>query len=304
MRSRANFTFRAWSIGALLCLGGIEELRAQTPPQICMDLIHTLPPGFQKQDVFSALAPGQAAYCLAKALYPHSPRKAGTAAFLRSAAKVQNQSNAIQGGAPTSSNGTTSAVSKPFSPLSLATEYGGITSSTNNQTVTLQIPLDGIPRALATSGRAQYCTLPSMKFEGSWCVSPKLLNTLDKFSFGVSVNTATSTNTATATASGAAMSGAQAVTAKNQGTGGPSFSSATAKFTLVPPSIQLPANTPLSGPAAAAEAPIALRLNGDLEGTQYDVWRRCFAEAFFNAHGADRDTKAIDFFNQLEGVLP
>jgi hypothetical protein len=306
MRSRINPTFAVVSIAALVSyLGSFERAQAQTPqtpPQVCMDLLHTLPAGATTNDVFSALAPSEAAACIMKAAFPNDTLKANNSLEVATGAKAQTRSNAIQSGASTGANGTTSAISKPFSPLSLATEYGGITSSTSNQTVTFQIPLDGIPRGLATSGGEQYCAIPSMAF--GYCVKPSLLDTLDRFSFSVSMNTSAATNAVTAAATGASTSSAQQVTAKSQGGGGPSFSGATAKVVLVKPTAQLPTfgNTPLSTNAAQNQSPKVLALNSLLQGTKYDVWRRCFANAAV-VTGADRDAIATRFFNQLGQII-
>src|SRR5271163_2074281 len=65
---------------------------------------------------------------------------------LATAAAAQKSTGTTQLGSSGSSPGTTSAVSKPNTLLSLASEYGGLTSSVNNQTVTLQTTLDGVPR--------------------------------------------------------------------------------------------------------------------------------------------------------------
>ena len=78
-------------------------------------------------------------------------------AALKAQAAVQKNSTTTQMGAPSNSNGSTSAISKPNTVFSLASEYGGITSSTSNQTVTLQATLDGIPQAIAQHGGKPYC---------------------------------------------------------------------------------------------------------------------------------------------------
>jgi hypothetical protein len=306
--SRFGSTISACASAFLLCLGVQEPLRAQAPPpEVCMILVHTLlemPTAPTAQDVSAALTPSEAAACIMKAVFPDEPLKIDNSVATALAAKAQTQSNAVQAGAPTGAGGTTSAISKPFSPLSLATEYGGITSSTKNQTVTFQIPLDGIPRALAAKGTVQYCAIPSMYF--GFCESPRLLDTLDRFSFTVSMNTSTPTNSVTAMASGGSQSGAQPVTATSQGGSGPSFSGATAKFVIIKPPAKLPpfGKTPLSTTQARALGKKATDLNGLLTGTWYQDWQECFANAWFAAApGANRDAVAVQFFAQLDQVM-
>ena len=88
-------------------------------------------------------------------------------------------------------------------------------------------------------------------------------------------------------------------------TRGRPFSGATAKVVIVKPTAQLPTfgNTPLSTTAAQNQSPKVLALNSLLQGTKYDIWRRCFANAAV-VTGADRDAIATRFFNQLGQIIP
>jgi hypothetical protein len=72
-------------------------------------------------------------------------KNATVRAAVQRAFNTQKSVNTTQTGSSPGSGGTTSAVSKPNTPLSAATEFGGITASTKAQTMTLQTPLDGIP---------------------------------------------------------------------------------------------------------------------------------------------------------------
>src|SRR5260221_11705450 len=109
---------------------------------------------------------------------------------LRAQAAVQKKAATSQTGAPSGSNGTTSAVSKPITPLALATEYGGITTSTSSQTMTLQTTLDGIPTALLTHGNVPYCWSELVKVPG--CIGSSALQRLNRFGVGVTANTSSS----------------------------------------------------------------------------------------------------------------
>jgi hypothetical protein len=307
--SRARSTLIACSTAFLLCLGADSQLRAQsiTLPEVCMVLIHQLPVSATLNDVYSVFGDNASiASCITKIAFPHEQVKMGHSAEVAAAANAQTKGNAIQAGAPSGVDGTTSAISKPVSPLSLATEYGGITSSTSNQTVTFQIPLDGIPRALATSGRVQYCAIPSMDLTDGDCITPKLLDRLDKFSFTVSMNTSTPTNSVMAMATGASQANAQPVTATSQGGSRPSFSGATAKFVIIKPTASLPtvSNTLPSAIAAGAEAATVQAMDSALgKDTEYDVWRQCFAAAWFAAPAPNRDAVSKQFFAQLGPII-
>jgi hypothetical protein len=156
------------------------------------------------------------------------------ASAVQAQAKVQKSSATSQTGAPTGSNGTTSAVSKPNTPLSLATEYGGITSSTSNQTMTLQTTLDGIPYALATH-TAPYCWSPVVTIPG--CISASNLQWLNRIGLGITANTSTSSQNVTGTAA-PSQTTAQEASLKTAGNTAPSLSSAFTKITILRGKIQ------------------------------------------------------------------
>ena len=119
---------------------------------------------------------------------------------LRAQAVLQKSSPTVQSGASSGANGTTSAVSKPNTPLvSLASEYGGITSSTSNQTMTLQTTLDGIPSALVGHGIVADCWSSVVIIPN--CFGEKDLQLLNRFGLGVTANTSTPSQNVSGTAS-------------------------------------------------------------------------------------------------------
>jgi hypothetical protein len=306
--SRARSTSIACSAVFVFCFlaGGQLRAQAQPLPEVCTKLLNATQAFPNLQAVTDALSINEAAPCIILSAFPHEQVKIGHSDEVAAAARAQTKSNAMQTGAQSGADGTTSAVSKPFSPLSLATEYGGITSSTSNQTVTLQIPLDGIPRALAAKGTVQYCAIPSIALTDGDCITPTLLDRLDRFSFTISMNTSTPTSSVMATATGTSQSSAQPVTATSQGGSGPSFSGATAKFVIIKPPASLPtvSNTLPSAIAAGAESTIVQAVISALgSDTEYDVWRQCFAAAWFAAPAANRDAVSKQFFAQIGPII-
>ena len=160
---------------------------------------------------------------------------------LRSLAAVQKSASTVQTGSPSGSNGTTSAVSKPITPLSLATEYGGITTSTSNQTMTLQTTLDGVPSALAKQGIRPYCVSAIVTIPG--CVYWKNLEWLNRFGVGVTANTTSSSQNIKGTASPPEGTAQQASLGSATNTA-PSLSSIFVKVTLWRGAYKLPAKGP------------------------------------------------------------
>jgi hypothetical protein len=225
-------------------------------------------------------------------------QKLGSA--IRAAYKAQSKSNAVQTGATTGAAGTTSAVSKPASPLSLATEYGGITSSTSNQTITFQAPLDGIPRALATHGVLPYCSTTLIRYKG--CAKSVVLNALNFFGIGVSMNTNTPSNSVTATATGTSQGSSQAVTATSTGTDHPSFAGASVKVSLWRPLADLPSITAVSG-AAQQSAAFNTLTNLLSLNNRYKDWAKCVTSQFMTATIAQRPQVFQQYYAQIKQVL-
>lgn len=145
-----------------------------SPPPACRTVMNNI--ALNKMD-YSNLDIDNSALCF----WELALQKLPLSAAIKVQAVIQKSAATVQTGAPTGSNGATSAVSKPNTPTSLATEYGGITSSTSNQTMTLQTTLDGIPYALATHDKP-YCwsaavTIPS-------CVDASRLQWLNRVGLG------------------------------------------------------------------------------------------------------------------------
>src|SRR5271170_3300627 len=128
--------------------------------------------------------------CLVATLLPASVTN--TRADLSSLARISKQSSNKQAGSTSGTPGTTSAVSQPLSLLSLASEYGGLTTSTNSGTITLQAALDQIPSALAKDHLIEFCTPATRR---SQCLKGGALEFLHRFSIAATLNTSTSSKT-------------------------------------------------------------------------------------------------------------
>jgi hypothetical protein len=272
---------------------------AQTPPPACQYLLDMLAPpqdaGLTVQlKAFTDI--GASPTCFWQLV---SNNEELTPSFIRSAYKAQKQVNTTQAGAPSGSGGTTSAVSKPITPLSLATEYGGITSSTNAQTVTLQAPLDGIPRALATHGDISYCSTPLVKIKG--CIAGSLLDKLDRFGVGVSLNTATASKNISGTATGSSQGSTQQVALSSVGSKVPSLASVFTKITLIRGAVQLPDPKTIN---AKGESNAVAALLAYLDGNQnYTEWRQCVEEKLEGASPSERVAIFNRYYTQVRAVL-
>jgi hypothetical protein len=199
---------------------------------------------------------------------------------LHTQAALQKRASTIQTGAPSGSSGSTSAVSKPFTPLSLATEYGGIATSSSNQTMTLQAPLDGIPAALAAHGFVGYCWSPVVTIPG--CVSASRLQWLNRFSVGLSANTTSSSQGVAGSASPSSTT-AQPATLKTAGTTSPSLANTFAKVNLIRGStFTLPSTLKQSGTAVntAQEHIIVALRKLQVGGVDFESWKTCIHVQF------------------------
>jgi hypothetical protein len=107
-----------------------------------------------------------------------------------------------QSGSNAGSGGSTNLVAKGTTAklLSVAAEYGGLTETTGNQTVTFSGSLGGIPVALAKNGPVPVCSALTK----STCTRISTVNALNRVSYGLVFNTAQSspsTSGATSTSS-------------------------------------------------------------------------------------------------------
>jgi hypothetical protein len=220
-------------------------------------------------------------------------------------AAVQKHSNTVQTGAPSSASGTTSAVSKPISPLSLATEYGGITTSSSNQTITIQAPLDGIPSGLAAKGLVGYCWSPLIEIPG--CVSASRLQWLSRFSIGVSANT-TSSSQGVSGAASASTTSAQPASLMTAGTTSPSIASTFAKINLIRGggALTLPSGLKQQGSAVNdAQEHIILALSKlQQAGIDFDSWRSCILTQFTAERISTPAPESSQFFKYWAQIVP
>jgi len=150
-----------------------------------------------------------------------------THASLSQLQKIAKQSSNRQVGSTNNTSGTTSAVSQPISLLSLASEYGGLTTETNNGTFTAQTTLDQLPSILAKDHLIGFCTLSSTEPR---CTSGHSLDILHRFSASVTFNTSTSSKTVQALATGVGQGSTQQVSLTPHGNDRPSLSAVTAKY--------------------------------------------------------------------------
>jgi hypothetical protein len=258
---------------------------APPPPRACSEVMAAIASPAER------VAPGEFAYlrnsgailCFWELALP----QLSLSSSLRAQAAVQKSAATVQTGAPNSSSGSTSAVSKPSTPLSLATEYGGITSSTSNQTMTLQTTLDGIPAALANHGFASYCWSPIVTIPG--CVSASHLGWLNRVGLGITANTTNSSQSITGAAS-PSTSTAQQASLKTAGTTAPSFASVFTKVTILRGKFE-PGKTILSSNGKAvndAQEKIILATREiQKSGVDVDSWSNCVVTQFTPDHLSD-----------------
>jgi hypothetical protein len=199
------------------------------------------------------------------------------------AAAAEKSTATTQIGASNGSAGTTSVVSKPNTLLSLASEYGGLTSSVSNQTVTLQGTLDGVPRALATRGIKPYCWSPLVPVKE--CISSTTLNFLNRFGVGVTANTSSPAQNVMGTAVGTPQGTAQQASLSSGGNTLPSFSSAFAKFTVLRAAYTMPKQPPSSDTllASAVQIKVALEQMPIPIQRYYADWQDCVVKRFSDA---------------------
>lgn len=231
-------------------------------------------------------------------------KNATVRAAVQKAFNAQKSINTVQTGSSPGSGGTTSAVSKPSTPMSAASEFGGITASASAQTVTLQTPLDGIPRALASRGLVPYCSTPVMTvtLDGE-CISNGLLSKLDRIGVGVSLNTGSAAQTARGSATGTSQGTAQQVSLTSMGTKVPTLAGAFVKFALIKSKAKLKLPDP-STIVATPEAAAAAALMSDLgQNENYAAWQDCLRTKLRGAAKDKRDEVFAKYYAQIVDVL-
>jgi hypothetical protein len=286
------------------------EVDPRVPPPACKRIMDNIAQGSSVTDLSDI---SKSALCLWE-LFSDDSQELKRA--LRAAGTVQKGSATIQPGAPSGSNGTTSAVSKPVTPLSLATEYGGITSSTSNQTMTLQTTLGGLPSALAGKGIEAYCwsrfvTIPN-------CIKQKQLEMLNRFGFGVTANTSTSSQNTKGTAS-PPQGTAQQASLTSASNSSPSLSNIFVKVTLVNGDYQKPdsvSNAKSLIPsvnlnkaqqliiAAFQKAPASMFHENPDDGV-YQQWKKCIEAKFTQSSLATHkhDDLFAQYYSQIGAIL-
>jgi hypothetical protein len=134
-----------------------------------------------------------------------------------------------QNGSSAGTAGSTNLVSKGATAevLSAAVEYGALTESTSGQTVTLQGSLGGVPALLSQNSILPVCT----NGDHSPCVNLKLINNLNRISYGIGFDTSTNSQSVngTTTSSGSSSSAQPATFTASTHT----LNSATAKIVLI-----------------------------------------------------------------------
>jgi hypothetical protein len=249
-----------------------------TPPKACSEMMTSIVKEAVAASNFANLQNSGAIVCFWELALP----RLSLSSSLRAQAAAQKNAATIQTGAPTGSNGTTSAVSKPFTPLSLATEYGGVTSSTTNQTMTWQTTLDAVPAAFTTHGFVGYCWSPIVIIPS--CITASHLGWLNRFGVGVTANTATSAQSVAGTAS-PSQTTAQMASLKTAGATSPSLASAFGKWTILRGKYQPGKQTLTQRGRAVNDAQEKLNLAvRELKnaGIEIDSWSQCVSAQFIS----------------------
>lgn len=201
--------------------------------------------------------------------------------------------------------GTTSAVSQPFDLASVASEYGGITTSTSNGTFTLQTSFDQPLVAWQKQGWLQSCGPKS----GNWpkCLDNNTLDWLHRFSLSTTFNTSAGSKTVTATAVNAQQGSAQQVALSPSGTNTPALAAVSFKWVAL--------NYKADGATAWAKA-VASATDVQTEGGQvlvtskalrnwlstfkyYLHWQECTSDALSSATDDELATVAAHYYGQL-----
>jgi hypothetical protein len=135
-----------------------------------------------------------------------------------------------QAGSSSSTSGSTSLVSKNFTSrvLSVADEYGALTSSTSGQTTTISGSLDQLFSAVEGASKGIFTECAVKTIPGAGCVNSGLMSLLGRVSYSTSLDL-NQPSTITGTATGTPQGTSQQVTGTQ---GGNSFalSQFTAKF--------------------------------------------------------------------------
>ena len=151
--------------------------------------------------------------CLAEVIALSAVEQGAFARLLKTFESVRTDK---QAGSSAGAGGTTNLVTKGMTAriLSVAAEYGALTSSVNKQIVTLQGSLDAVPALLVRHNLLPYCPAGDVS---SRCAHSGAFDLLRRFSYGVSFDTSQDAQTVTAAPTGDAHGGAQPVTFEASG---------------------------------------------------------------------------------------
>ena len=170
----------------------------------------------------------QNSVCVAQILAedPHLGERPSFSNFVKT---LENQRIDKQAGPSAGTGGTTDLVSKGVTAkaISVAADYGALTESTSNKTVTVQGSLEGIAAAAIRQNLFRYCP------DGGTgeCADDALLRGLGRVSYGITFNPNLGTQSLTGTPSGSQTGSAQPVTFTASGS---EISAADVKFVLIP----------------------------------------------------------------------
>lgn len=177
---------------SLLALGVLAMALVASPAAAQVDecgsyirLIDALVEGTDPQAAMKLTDVGQTARCFAEFLAVQgSP--GGESVFRNFVRRFQGSRTDRQAGTTTAGAGTTTVVAQgPVARvLSVASEYGALTQSSNKGIVTLRGNLAGLPSALLSHDVFPYCI--ESDTVSAFCVNGSLLSVLRKVSFGVS----------------------------------------------------------------------------------------------------------------------
>jgi hypothetical protein len=163
--------------------------------------------------------------CVVSLLLAVNPEQVRANLFLGFATTVEKQA-----GSTASTSGSTSLVSKNFTSraLSVASEYGALTSSTSGQTTTVSGSLDQLFTAIEKASHGTFVECAIKTLPGVFCARSGAVDFLGRFSYSASLDL-NQPSTITGTAAGTPQGGSQQVTGTQ---GGNSFalSQFTSKF--------------------------------------------------------------------------
>jgi hypothetical protein len=208
---KTNIFYLLTITSVAVCMPAVVQ--SQTVPEPCQKAIervtnaHT--PAERDKAIRALLLPGRNQKCYAMVI----AGKPTSLAFFESVLKTLEATRTDkQAGSSTGSGGSTNLVSKGVTAqvLSFAAEHGALTESVNKNVVTVQGSLDGIPAVFIQQNLIPYC--PESEPKTSGCFHQGVIETLRRFSYGVSFDTGQSQQNITATAAGSQQASAQPVT--------------------------------------------------------------------------------------------